>query len=204
MKKNSVAIVTVVAFLFTLIACSTIPKEHEGAAKGAGIGAATGALAGAVLSAEGSRMQGALLGGLAGALIGGVIGNYTVDQKKNAEETSNSYNYQPQMGTMIRIETLSAMPSTVGPGDKVDLMTTYALMLPSSSSSVKVTESHEIRHNGELVGKPTLNVTHSAGTYTSTVPIILPANAVPGAYKVVTTISCEAGSDSREASFAVK
>jgi hypothetical protein len=204
MKKKYVAIVTVVAFILVSAGCASIPEEHKGAGKGAGIGAATGALAGAVLAGEGSRMQGVILGGLVGALIGGVIGDYTIDQKKSAAETTSSYNYQPSMGTMIRIEASSADPSTVSPGGKVDLLTTYAVMAPDSTTSVAVTESHEIRHNNELVGKPTLNVSHTAGTYSSSIPLFLPANAKAGTYQVITTISTGAGSDSREASFIVQ
>ncbi len=204
MKKSWLAIITVALFLFGIAGCASIPKEHEGAGKGAGIGAATGALAGAVLAGEGSRTEGAILGGLVGALIGGVIGNYTIDQKKSAEETASSYKYQSSMGTMIRIESNSADPYAVRPGGKVDLLTTYAVMAPNSYTSVMVTESHEIRHNNELVGKPTLNVNHKAGTYSSNIPLYLPANAKVGTYQVITTISTGAGSDSRETSFIVQ
>jgi hypothetical protein len=204
MKKSFVSILTVVVFVLGLAGCASIPKEHEGAGKGAGIGAATGALAGAVLAGEGSRTQGALLGGLVGALIGGVVGDYTIDQKKSADETASNYKYQSSMGTLIRIESNSADPYTVRPGGKVDLLTTYAVMAPNSSTSVTVTESHEIRHNNELVGKPTLNVNHKAGTYTSSIPLFLPSNALAGTYQVITTISTGAGSDSRETSFIVQ
>ena len=184
--------------------CTALPEEHKGAATGAGIGAATGAVAGAVLAGEGSRTQGALIGGLAGALVGGVIGNYTVDKKKNADETTNQYGYDSSAGVVIRIESTSISPASIYRGDRVDLKATYALMAPQSDTRIAVTETREIRFNGELVGKPEVNTTHIAGTYESNVPLYLADDAKRGTYQVVTTIKTQYGSDSRETSFTVR
>lgn len=190
--------------VFSLGSCSTIPEEHKGAAAGAGIGAATGALAGAVLAGEGSRTQGALIGGLVGGLLGGVIGNYTVDQKKSAEDTASHYNYQSSAGITIRIESTSVSPVSVKPGEKVDLLCTYAVMAPQANSQVALTETREIRFNNDLVGKPEVTSTRTPGTYSSNVPLFLPADAKSGTYKVITTIRSETSSDSREVSFTVR
>jgi surface antigen len=187
-----------------LSGCVTIPEQHEGAATGSGIGAVAGAVGGALIAGEGSRTKGAIIGGLAGALIGGVIGNYTVDQKKSAAETTNKYNYQSSAGTVVRIEGASARPSAVKPGEKVDLEATYAVMTPSPNTPVSITEAREVRLNNELVGNPEVNVSHAAGTYTSSVPLFLPADARKGTYKVIMTIRTDAGRDSRETSFIVR
>lgn len=204
MKLRIVTMLTLLTFVLGMSGCATVPQEHEGAAKGAGYGAVAGALGGALLAGEGSRTKGAILGGLAGALIGGVIGNYTVDKKKTAAETSSKYNYQPSAGTVVRIEGATAMPATVKPGDKVDLNATYALLSPAADSQINITESREVRLAGELVGNPEVNVSHTAGTYTSSVPLFLPADAKTGTYKVITTIKTAAGKDSRETSFVVR
>lgn len=204
MKLRMAALATLTTFILGISGCVTVSEEHAGAAKGAGIGAATGAIAGAILAGEGSRTKGAILGGLAGALLGGVVGNYTVDQKKTAAETANRYNYQPSAGTVARVESTAAAPAAVKPGDKVDLMATYAVMSPTPGTPVAITESHEIRLNNELVGNPSVNVSHPAGTYTSTIPLFLPQDAKKGTYKVTTTISTTGGKDSRETSFIVQ
>lgn len=204
MNLKIAAVVTLATFTLGIASCATVPEGHEGAAKGAGIGAATGALAGALLAGEGSRTKGAILGGLAGALVGGVVGNYTVDKKKTAAETANKYGYQPSAGIVTRIENTSAAPTTVKPGDKVDLMATYAIMAPTPTTPVAITESHEIRLNNELVGNPAVNVSHPAGTYSSSIPLFLPQDAKKGTYKVTTTISTASGKDSRETSFTVQ
>jgi len=205
MRKNIIGAFVLLAFILSFQGgCATVPEEHKGAATGAGIGAATGALAGAVLAGEGSRTQGALIGGLAGALVGGVIGNYTVDQKKNAEDTTHQYGYDASAGVVIRIESTSISPASIYRGDRVDLKATYALMAPQSDTRIAVTETREIRFNGALVGKPEVNTTHVAGTYESNVPLFLASDAQRGTYQVLTTIKTQDSSDSRETSFIVR
>ncbi len=204
MKLRIVSFLTLVIFILGISGCASIPEEHQGAAKGAGIGAVAGAIGGAMIAGEGSRTKGAIIGGLAGALIGGAIGNYTIDKKKTAEETSNKYNYQPSSGIIVRIEGASANPTNIKPGEKVNLDVTYALLSPSSDSPVNITESREVRLNNELVGNPEVNVSHTAGTYTSSIPLFLPADAKKGAYKVISTIKTDSSRDSRETSFEVQ
>lgn len=205
MKIRLISLITLAAFaLGGITGCGTIPKEHEGAAKGAGYGGAAGALAGALLAGEGSRTKGAVLGGLAGVLIGGVIGNYTIDKKLTAEETAAKYNVQPSSGTMVRLENVTTTPSSVNPGDRVEVQTTYALLTPSTTEQVGLTESVEIYHGGELVGNPEAMVTHSGGTYTFTIPIVLPKDAKAGSYRVISTVKTATAKDSRETSFTVR
>lgn len=204
MKMRIAAMVALTAFTAGVSGCVTIPEEHKGAATGAGIGGATGAIAGAVLAGEGSRTKGALIGGLAGALLGGVIGNYTVDKKKTAQETTARYAYEPSAGTVVRIESAAATPAIVSPGGTATLDATYAVMSPSTDTQVAITESREVTLNGELVGNPEVNVTHTPGTYRTSVPLILPADAKKGKYRVITTIKSAAGKDSRESSFTVQ
>ena len=204
MNMRLAAMVTLTAFMFGTSGCVTVSEEHQGAAKGAGLGGLGGAVAGAILAGEGSRTKGALIGGLAGALLGGVIGNYAVDKKKTAKETSSKYAYEPSSGTVVRIETAAVTPSVVSPGGTANLEATYAVMTPSSDSQVAITEIREVTLNGELVGNPEVNVKHSAGTYRTSVPLILPNDAKKGKYRVITTIKTESGKDSRESSFTVQ
>jgi len=200
MRIKIISIVTIVSFLVVgLFGCASIPEEHKGAATGAAVGGAAGVLAGAAMG----DTKGAIIGGLAGALVGGLIGHYAYDQKKTKEETAQKYAYQSSMGTVLRIEGVTAMPSTAKPGEKVDLNATYAVLAPTDTD-INITETREIRMGGELVGKPEVNVTRRGGTYSSTVPLFLPSDAKPGTYTVVTTIQAENAKDSREASFTVK
>ena len=52
-----------------------------------------------------------------------------------------------------------------------------------------IQESREVRHDGALVANPTVNTQRTNGTFTSTVPIILPADAQKGVYDVTTTVA---------------
>jgi hypothetical protein len=85
----------------------------------------------------------------------------------------------------------------------VEIKSTYAL-LASGAESVTVTESVEIRLDGELVGNPEAMVTHGGGTYTSTIPIMLPSDAKKGTYKVIASVRTATGKDAREGSFTVE
>lgn len=205
MKTHIISTFLLMALVIGLLSgCATIPQEHQGATTGAGIGAATGALAGAVLAGDGSRTQGALIGGLVGALVGGGIGNYTVDQKRDAADTSSRYSYDSSAGILVRIESTSISPDRVYPGDRVDLKTTYAVLAPQSNIQIAITEIREIRFNGELVGKPEVSTTHIPGTYDSNVPLFLANDAKYGTYQVITTIRTQNSSDARETSFTVR
>jgi hypothetical protein len=204
MKVKIISIVTILSFIFGILGCATVPEEHKGAATGAAVGGATGAIAGGILAHSGAKTETAILGGLAGALVGGLIGHYAYDAKKSREETAQKYNYQSSMGTMIRIEDVSLTPSTVKPGGKVDLQVTYAVLGTSTNSEINITEVREIKQAGELVGKPEVNIIRGGGTYSSTVPLFLPANAKTGTYSVITTVQSQTAKDSREMFFTVK
>ncbi|MFH1702047.1 MAG: hypothetical protein ABIB41_01275 [Nitrospirota bacterium] len=204
MKVKIISIVTILSFIFGILGCATVPEEHKGAATGAAVGGATGAIAGGLLAHRGAKTETAILGGLAGALVGGLIGHYAYDAKKSREETAQKYNYQSSMGTMIRIEDVSLTPSTVKPGGKVDLQVTYAVLGASTNSEINITEVREIKQASELVGKPEVNIIRGGGTYSSTVPLFLPANAKTGTYSVITTVQSQTAKDSREMFFTVK
>jgi surface antigen len=203
MKVKIISIVTILSFIFGILGCATVPEEHKGAATGAAVGGATGAIAGGLLAHRGAKTETAILGGLAGALVGGLIGHYAYDAKKTKEETAQKYNYQSSMGTMVRLEGVSAMPITVKPGDKVELNATYAV-LEAADKDINITETREIKMGTELIGKPEVNVVRRGGTYSSTVPLFLPANAKPGTYSVITTVQTTTAKDSKETSFTVQ
>ncbi len=204
MKARKILSVFMSAVLiFSLFGCETM-KEHKGAATGAAVGAVVGGTAGALLGKEGAKTETAILGGLVGALIGGAVGHYTYDTKRSGKETDEKYGYQTSMGRMVRVESVSAMPSKVKTGDKVDLTLTYAVMLPDNEQQASVTEVREIRFNNELVGKPEVKVTRSKGTFVSTVPIFLPTDAKKGTYYFTASVAVEGSKDAREGTFIVE
>ena len=204
MYRKFVSVTVILTFLTGVFGCASVPEEHKGAATGAGIGAATGAVAGALLGSKGSKTEMAILGGLVGALAGGAIGHYAYDQKRTKEETAKKYNYNSSQGNMIRIENLSVVPATAKPGDTVELKMTYALLGVGAGKEVNISEIREIRYEGEIFGKPQVNVSRADGTYVSSIPVTLPNDAKKGKYNVIATVQSPYASDSKEASFQIK
>lgn len=200
MRHKAIALLTALVFL-VVTSCATIPEENKGAATGAGVGAATGAVLGAVV---GRNVSGAVIGGLLGALVGGAIGHYYVDQKKTRNETASQYGYRSTQGNMLRMEEASVVPQTVSPGGTVEMKMTYAVLTPAETTEVSVIEKREIRHNGELVGNPEVTVTHKGGTYTSSIPLTLPADAKKGLYVVTNTVRSGTLSEQLQSAFTVR
>jgi hypothetical protein len=205
MRANRITMAAALTVVLTASGCETmeerIPEEHRGAATGAGIGAATGAAAGAIL---GEDAKSAVLGGLLGGLIGGAVGHYAYDRQRTAQETANQYGYRPTKGTLVSVEGASVRPTIASPGEDVHLRTTYAVLSPNPDREIPVTEIREIRHAGELVGRPEVRVVRTAGTYTSTIPIRLSPNADPGLYEVTSMVRAGGESDAEQTTFRVR
>lgn len=200
MKTRIIAVILCIALILPVAGCTTV-EQHPGTATGAGLGAGIGAISGAAI---GRSTTGAVVGGLLGALAGGAIGHYAYDRNRTAQETERVYNYYPTQGNMLNIEEASVVPPVVRPGGTVDLNITYAVMTPERAGTSQITEIREVRHNGQLVGRPTITVSRSNGTFTSTIPLRLPPDADPGIYTVTDTIESSFGSDTREATFSVE
>jgi len=204
MYRKIISIIVILTFFAGVLGCTTFGEEHKGATTGAGIGAATGAVAGALLGSKGAKTEMAILGGLAGALAGGVIGHYAYDQKRTKDETAQKYNYNPSQGKLLRIEDVSVVPATAGPGDTIEMRMTYALLGVGSGKEADITEIREIRYEGEIYGKPQINVSRADGTYSTSIPLTLPYDAKKGKYNVITTVQSSNASDSKEVSFQIR
>lgn len=201
MKHKLVSVVLVITLVSALSGCQSVPEEHKGAATGAGVGAATGAVAAQVL---GQDADGVVIGSLLGALIGGAIGHYFYDKQRTREETAETYDYEASKGTILTIEEASVSPQKVHPGDVVELKMTYAVLHPAPETKTTITEIREIRQKDELVGQPEVRVDRSDGTYTSTVPLRLPASAKKGTYLVRTVVQSANAKDTKEIKFIVE
>jgi hypothetical protein len=207
MKMKIISILTILVFATVTMGCASVAQEteqHPGAATGAGIGAVGGAVAGSALGGRGARTETAIIGGLLGALVGGLVGHYTYDVKRSRAETDRHYGYNPSEGVTMRFEDAWVEPKIVSPGQEVEMASSYAILTPQPGQEVTVRETREIKFGNELVGRPEVTVSRGGGTYTSKVPLTLPPDAKPGAYKVYTTIEIPNAKDTREAIFHVQ
>ena len=201
MTRRLIAAATIVLFLTALVGCETMSRDDKATLGGLGAGAAVGTLAGL---AFGQGAGAAIAGGMIGALAGGIIGHYAFGKNEDHKKTAQDYNYKPSIGTLLEMEGVQLTPGTIKPGGTVEIRMSYAVLAPRPDEATNVTEIREIRYKGRLVGEPTVNVTRDGGTYTSSVPITLPANAIPGTYTVKATVRTENESDSMQASFEVE
>ena len=204
--RNAATLLTLAAMLLaSLPGCATTDPAaggHQGAAIGAGAGAVSGAVIGGIVGGK----RGAVAGGLLGALAGGLIGNYYDQKEKTLAETRQAHaDCTPAKGMRLRIEGMKATPPEVLPGQSVDIQITYAVLTPQENETVPVRETRRILHNGEAVGDASVDIEREGGTWRSVVSITLPANARPGAYRVVATVESRGGGkESAETTFRVR
>jgi surface antigen len=165
--------------------CETV-QENPKTAIGAGVGAAGGAVVGGLI---GHGTTGVVVGGLLGTLAGGAIGQYLDRQDRTRAQAAQATGYDPAQGDVIRVEQVQATPSSVSTGGTVNLVTTYTVLTPQADRSVAVRETREVRHNGVLVANPTTEFSRQGGTFTSAVPITLPASTGKGNYEVTISVA---------------
>jgi uncharacterized protein YcfJ len=197
-------------------------RDHPQTAAGAGVGAAGGAVVGGLAGGT----KGAVIGGLVGALAGGAIGNYMERREATTPQTTSTLpqttsTLPPTVGTtvgvpgptvsrtntngaaVVRVDQVQVQPALLRPGETVNLNATYTILSPSEQL-VAVRETREVRLNGELVANPAVEVARQTGTYSSALPITLPANARTGRYEVTTTVVSGDRQSSSTTSFSVQ
>jgi surface antigen len=181
----ALALAAVLSASAVLGGCETI-RENPKTSIGAGTGAAAGGVAGGLI---GRDTTGVVVGGLLGGLAGGAIGYYLERQDRNRTQAASEVGYNPGQGTVVRVEQVQTNPASVRPGQTVNVVATYTVLTPQADQTVAVRETREIRHNGALVANPTTEFSRTNGTFTSALPITLPADAGRGAYEVTTTVA---------------
>jgi hypothetical protein len=186
------------AAMFLMPGCEFI-RKHEKTAIGVGAGAVGGAAIGGL---AGGR-KGAVIGGVVGALAGGAIGAYVEHKDKTNEQTRQEHNYSPEQGVRLEMTDAVAEPGTVQPGQDVTLKATYAVMAPDSQQAVVVRETRVVRFNGIQVAEANIDVSRTGGTYTSEVPVTLPASSAAGTYEVQITVAAADQTSTLATTFAV-
>jgi hypothetical protein len=211
MARKILVIAMVLIFAAGLAGCATESGYYDpGRSAGAGAlgGAATGAALGAIIgAATGSPATGAWVGAAAGGLVG-AVGGYLYAEHRNSEMRSaqaaaQSYNYSPAQGSVVDINRVYANPSQVQAGQQVSLSMDYTILTPNNTP-VSSTLYREIRLGGVTVGQPyQTQVNNSNGTFTDQVNYVLPSNAQPGNYTVVSRVTNGYGSAEKVSYFTV-
>ncbi len=211
MTRKWLAIAGVVLLVVSLAGCVTDSGYYDPArSAGAGAlgGAATGAAIGSIIgAASGHAGTGAWVGAAAGGVLGGVGGalyaSHRNSEIRSAQAAAQANNYQGQ-GNVVSVDNVTASPSTVRPGQQVNLGMNYTILTPDNQP-VSVTLVREIRYQGNLVGSPyQTTVTNANGSFNDNVSYSLPNNATPGVYTVTSRLTSSYGTSQRDASFSVQ
>ena len=184
LRHRPITVLVLVA-LVAIAGCETV-RENPKTTIGAGTGAAAGGVAGGLI---GRNTTGVVVGGLLGSLAGGAIGYYLDRQDRTRAQAATETAYDPKQGDVVKVEQVVARPDPVRVGETVNIVATYTLLTPRGDQTISVRETREIRHNGALVANPTTEFARANGTFTSALPITLPASAGRGAYEVTTTVA---------------
>ncbi|MGH7411389.1 MAG: glycine zipper domain-containing protein [Candidatus Methylomirabilis sp.] len=175
-------------------------KAHPQTAIGAGVGAAVGLLTGGLIFRSAT---GTLLGGLVGALAGGVIGNVLEARSQDRAATAQQYGYTSAQGTIVRIDGAEVHPVQIRAGETVNLNMRFAVLTPNPQDTILISERRQVFLENAVVGDSTLQAQRQGGTWTSSQPIALPANAKSGSYRVVMSVKAQGTEASQQTSFTV-
>ncbi|NQT51991.1 glycine zipper 2TM domain-containing protein [bacterium] len=202
MKKlmRPVSVLCVLALVAS--GCETM-KQNKGAT-GAGIGAVAGGVLGRVIGGKKHRTRNILIGAAIGAAVGYGIGKYVDHRTKTAQATNQAHNYAPPQGTRVEMVSVTPTPAALARGGSVNLDASYAIMASNTTQPIPVTETRTIYYNGQkLTEFPPRQVNRTPGTYTSSAPMAIPANATAGTYEVEVTVAAAGVSKTQKAPFTV-
>ena len=175
-------------------------KAHPETAIGAGVGTAVGLLTGGLIF---HNAAGTLLGGLVGGLTGGAIGNVMEARAQDRVATAERYHYTSAQGTILRIEAVEAHPIKIRPGETINLNMRFVVLTRNAQQTIQVSERRQIFLNSSVVGDSTLQVQRMGGTWTSSQPLTLPANAASGSYRVVMSVTADGTEATQRTTFTV-
>ncbi|MDP2045704.1 MAG: hypothetical protein Q8L00_05755 [Deltaproteobacteria bacterium] len=211
MTRKCLAIAGVVLLVVSLAGCVTESGYYDpyrSAGAGALGGAATGAAIGSIIgAATGNPATGAWVGAAAGGVLGGVgaalYASHRNSEIRSSQSAAQAYNYQGQ-GNVVSVDNATASPSTVRPGQQVNLGMNYTILTPNNAP-VSVTLVREIRYQGNLLGSPyQTTVSNANGSFNDNVSYSLPNNASPGVYTVTSRVTSSYGTSQKDTSFSVQ
>ena len=211
MTRKCLAIAVVVLLAVSFVGCATESgycDPYRSAGAGALGGAATGAAIGSIIgAATGNPATGAWVGAAAGGVLGGVGGalyaGHRNSEIRSAQAAAQANNYQGQ-GNVVNVDNVTVSPSSVRPGQQVNLGMTYTILTPANSP-VSLTLVREVQFNGAPIGSPyQTTVSNANGTFSDNVSYALPTNATPGSYTVISRVMSSYGTSQKEGYFTVQ
>lgn len=180
------AVVGMVIVSFAAMPLMTTGCETAGGS--AGTGAAAGAAVGGLIGAgSGNVLEGALIGAAAGALAGWIIYDVKARKSKEATATAAEYNWEPQQGTVLQLESADVIPQVVQRGNVAEATIQYALL--GTGAGTEVVETRTLQRGSEIIGTLSQkSYTRNDGTWVSSQQFKVASNLAPGTYTLVQTV----------------
>jgi hypothetical protein len=196
--------VVAVAAAVAVSVCETTGGARDSVA-GAGIGAALGCGIGALVKGSRGCAVGAAVGAAAG-LAYVAINHYQAKQVRTSTADRRVYGVTTQVSsTQVKIRSGSNSPTRVRPGQPVNIITDYSVLLPPGKSSTVVSESWVLKQDGKTVTSlPTKTETRDEGGWKSQAEITIPQGTPPGTYVIEHKVKAGSSYDTDTSSFVVR
>jgi len=128
-------------------------------------------------------------GGIFDNFTWGFYGNSREDSRMGREDLIAREGYCPTGGCVLRLDRVEIKPSQAKKGQTLLLSTTYTILTPEQIA-IPVAITREIFYQGKSLGRTkSLESRRYNGTWTQEIDFTLPADAVPGIYRLVTLIT---------------
>jgi uncharacterized protein YfaS (alpha-2-macroglobulin family) len=148
------------------------------------------------------------VGAAAGALAGWAavsIKNRQSKQVNSADRERRVYGVSKSVRSpQVNIREGVASPSTIRPGESVDVNTRYSVFLPPSDSSVKVTETWTVKKDGKTLASQPSTITRAEGGWNSSGEIPIPSDAPAGTYVIEHRVQAGSSYDVETSQFRVR
>jgi hypothetical protein len=145
------------------------------------------------------------------AQSGGILNDFTFGFYGNSRESSRlgredliaREGYCPSGGCVLRLDKVEIKPDHARRGATLLLSTTYTILTPEQVS-LPVAITRNIFYKGKNLGRTkSVDMRRQNGTWTQEIDFTLPANAAPGIYTLVTSISTAYGTAQDSTDFQV-
>lgn len=133
----------------------------------------------------------------------GFYGNNQERSRLNREDVIAREGYCPTGGCVLRLDSVEVKPNRARRGDTLLLSTNYTILTPEQVA-LPVAIIREIFYQGKSLGRTkSIETRRENGTWNQEINFTLPANAAPGIYTLVTSISTGYGTAKDSTQFQV-
>jgi hypothetical protein len=135
-------------------------------------------------------------------LEGVLMGGYIDQRQGDWAETAKTYDYHPEQGLVIKVETVRVDPEVIEPGKPSKLILNYSVLNPNAHENVAVKENRDIMTGDDLLKQigPRL-VERKSGTFSTEQEVTFPKDLPDGLYSLKGVVEAGDKTSSKESYF---